>query len=129
MTSRSLTHRSLPNRSKTTFRGVEHRTWRVVHRTHEHACEWNRHIMFGTDNILRLRLFQSTHTFDCKQVGPGARHDCRSDSSMEINHHLSLCCLTTYSMIEANYLLIIALHEINLDSFNSPFLKLIQCWF
>src|ERR1051325_363834 len=129
MTTSTLAHWSFADGSKAALRRIDHRSRRVVHRSHEHTCERNGHVMFRTNNILRFRLLQSAHTFHGEQVGPGARHDCRSDGTVKINNHLSRCGFATYAVIEVNDLLIITLHEINLDSFDPPFRKLIQRWF
>ena len=82
--------------------------------------------------MLRRRVFaplivlEASDAFSRKQVRPGARHGGRSYCSVKVDEHLSLSRLAADPMIEVNYRLIVALHEINLDPFYTPLLKLIE---
>jgi hypothetical protein len=82
--------------------------------------------------VFRIRVFaplgllEPADALSVDQVGPGTRHRGRPNRSMKINQHLALRCLATDLVIKVHDRLIVTLHEINLYTFDAPFLELIE---
>ena len=73
-----------------------------------------------------LAPFHAANPFAADHVGPGAGHGDLTLSAMKIDQHVALRGFTAGLVIKVDQLLIVALHEINFDSFDSPFLELVQ---
>ena len=120
-------HRPFEDSGKIFFiAAVHHRAGRVIHRSKKHPGERECYIVFWVCKFAPLVLLQSPHAFNIHQVWPGTSHYGWSNGAMKINEHLPLRCFTTNFVIEVDYWLIIALHEINFDPFHSPFLRLVE---
>ena len=73
-----------------------------------------------------LAPLHSPNPFAADHVGPGAGHGDLALSSVKIDQHFALGGLAARLVIEVDQLLIVALHEINLDALDPPLLKLVE---
>src|SRR5215467_7304000 len=71
-------------------------------------------------------MFHSLDAFGADQVWPGPGHNRWPDPSMKIDQQLSISRLAAQSVVEIDHELIVPLHEIDLDAFDSPLLELIE---
>src|SRR5215471_12848547 len=71
-------------------------------------------------------MFHSLDAFGAYQVWPGPGHNRWPDPSMKIDQQLSISRLAAQSVVEIDHELIVPLHEIDLDAFDSPLLELVE---
>src|SRR5215831_20656211 len=60
------------------------------------------------------------------QVWKGSSHNRRPDPSMKIDQQLSISRLAAQSVVKIDHELVVPLHEIDLDAFDSPLLELVE---
>src|SRR6185503_7099702 len=73
-----------------------------------------------------LAPFHATDAFAADHVGPGTGHGDLNLSTVEVDQHFALRSLTAGPEIKIDQLLIVALHEVNFDSLDAPFLELVK---
>ena len=126
MTAGAHGHGLMIDRREGVFRGIPHCARSEIQGTQKHSRERQAHIVFGLGFPAPLAPFHSAHAFCIDQVRPGASHACGLLVAMEINQHVALRGLAANFMVIVHHQLVAALHKVNFDSFDSPFLELVE---
>ena len=100
--------------------GVLHGALGVVQRTGHHADEGDGD--FVQDQVavvVPLGLFQAVHAFEIEHVGVGAAQSGRLVSSVEVDKQVVFGGHGCHAVIEIDHLLVVAVHEIDLETFDT----------
>ena len=108
------------------LRGIAHRARSVVHGAQKHSREGKGHVVFRFGIGAPLTPFHPADTFRANQIGPCAGHTRGLLCAVEIHQHLAFCGFAADFVIVIDQELIVALHEINLDAFDTPLFVLIE---
>src|SRR5207253_5191879 len=107
---------------------IAHGPRSVVHGTKKHPRERKRDVVFRLGVRAPLAPLHSANAFAADHVGPRAGHGDLFLPAVKIDEHLALRGFAAHLIVEIDQLLVVALHEIDLDSFDSPLRVLIERW-
>src|SRR5437870_10973831 len=125
---RAQAHRPVVDRGKAVLLRAQHRSRRVIHRAEKHAGKRERHIMFRLGFHAPLTPFEASHPFRVDEVRPGARHGGGLLVTVKVNEHFALGRFAADFMIVVDQQLVTSLHEVDLNSFDAPFVILFELW-
>ena len=100
---------------------VIHRSLRIIKRSGNHADERNCHIIYHLicSRFCPLHFFQSMDTLEIDRIRISTLQASRFERSMEIYQQFVFCSGFSRFTVKLNYLLVVTVHKINLETFDS----------
>ena len=108
------------------FMEINHSPRSVIHRTCHHTGKRQSNIMLRCHEAPPFMVFQSGYTFRSQYVGKRTQPSCRFVSPMKVHQHLACGSFPSHFIIKVHHFLIVTVHKVHLDTFNSPLTELIK---